>query len=120
HKNVPLLLSAFQEVRARIPEARLILAGIDHPRFPGFLSQLRQSHGEQPGVDWHWPVATSDIPETFRRARIVVAPYSIATGSSATIHQAIGFGRPAVVTDLPEFRAIAEEEDLWLEFFPRN
>jgi len=48
-----------------------------------------------------------------------VAPIQ-STGSSATIHQAIGFGRPAVVTDLPEFRAIAEEEDLWLEYFPNN
>jgi len=120
YKNVPLVLSAFQQMRTRVPESRLVLAGIDHPRFPGFLSQLRQPHGEQPGVDWRGPVAASDIRELFRRARIVVAPYSIATGSSATIHQAIGFGRPAVVTDLPEFRAIAEEEDLWLEYFPSN
>ncbi|HLZ07022.1 MAG TPA: glycosyltransferase family 4 protein [Chloroflexota bacterium] len=120
HKNVPFLLTAFQKMRLRVPDARLVLAGIDHPRFPGFLSQLRETHGDQPGVEWRGPVATPDIRDLFRRSRIVVAPYSVATGSSATIHQAIGFGRPAVVTDLPEFRSMAQEEDLWLEFFPRN
>jgi glycosyltransferase involved in cell wall biosynthesis len=120
HKNIPLLLAAFRRVRARIPDARLVLAGIDHPRFPGFLSHLHQTHGDQPGVDWRGPVATADIQQLFRRAQIVVAPYAIATGSSATVHQAIGLGRPVVATDLPEFRAIAEEENLWLEFFPRN
>jgi glycosyltransferase involved in cell wall biosynthesis len=120
HKNIPLLLRSFRRVRDRIPKCRLILAGIDHPRFPGYLAQLRDTYGEQPGVEWRGPVATAEIPELFRQAQLVVAPYAIATGSSATVHQAIGAGRPVVVTDLPEFRAIAEEEDLWLEFFPNN
>jgi glycosyltransferase involved in cell wall biosynthesis len=50
----------------------------------------------------------------------VVAPYQVATGSSATVHRAVTLGRPVVVTDLPEFRAMAREEDLWLEFVPRD
>jgi glycosyltransferase involved in cell wall biosynthesis len=33
------------------------------------------------------------------------------------LYRAAGWGRPIVASDLPELRAIAEEERLWVEFF---
>ena len=120
HKNLPILLEAFARVRAALPCATLVLAGIDHPRFPGYLAECRRRYGNPPGVSWRGEVAASDVRSLICQATVMVAPYRLATGSSATLHQAIGLGRPVIVSDLPEFRAVAEEEDLWLEFCPRD
>ncbi len=120
HKNLRGLLDAFRIVRRDVPGAHLKIAGIDHPRFPGYLAEARRQFSDEPGVLWLGAVPDEEIRATFRSARVVVAPYNVATGSSATVHQAVSLGRPVVVTDLPEFRAMAAEEDLWLEFSARN
>ncbi len=120
HKGLPTLIEAFRQVRRRLPAARLVVAGIDHPRFPGYLQDVRRKYPSEPGIEWIGPVAADHLRPTLSRATVTVAPYEVATGSSATIHQAVSVGRPVVATDLPEFRSMAEEEDLWLEFFPRG
>ncbi len=120
HKGLPTLIEAFRRVRRHLPTARLVVAGIDHPRFPGYLHQMRRHYASEPGVEWVGPVESHRVLSTLCRATVVVAPYLVATGSSATIHQAVSLGRPVVATDLPEFRSMAEEEDLWLEFVPRG
>ncbi len=120
HKNLTLLVDAFRQVRQTVPMARLLVAGIDHPRFPGYLRRIQQALGDAPGVSWLGPIPGEELRQVFRAATVVVAPYRVATGSSATIHRAVSLGRPVVATDLPAFRAMAQEEDLWLEFFPRD
>jgi glycosyltransferase involved in cell wall biosynthesis len=120
HKNLPLLIEAFRRVRRNVPNARLLVAGIDHPRFPGYLGEQRARYASESGISWLGPVSDDAVRLTVSQATVVVAPYRIATGSSATVHRAIGLGRPVVATALPEFRSLADEEDLWLEFFPRN
>ena len=118
HKNLPLTLNAFRLLRRRVPGARLVVAGIDHPRYPGYLAEIRRKHESDPGIDWLGPVAAQDLRSTFSRSAVTIVPYRATTGSSATVHQAICVGRPVVSADLPELRGMAEEEDLWLEFFP--
>ena len=120
HKNLPVVLDAFRRVRRRIPSARLVVAGIDHPRYPGYLAKVRQQHAAEPGVEWTGPVETREIRSTFSRATVAVVPYRATAGSSAAAHQAINVGRPVVAADLPELRSMAVEEDLWMEFFPPN
>ena len=120
HKNLPLLLDAFRRVRQRIPAVCLVVAGIDHPRYPGYLAEVRQRHGSEPGVEWTGPIETRDLRATFSRATVTVVPYRATAGSSATVHQAINVGRPVVAADLPELRSMAAEEDLWIEFFRPN
>lgn len=120
HKGLPLLIEAVRQVRGSIPNARLLVAGVDHPRFPGYLQEIRRQYAAEPAVEWIGPVSEDDLRSTFSRATIAVVPYRVATGSSATVHQAVGAGRPVVATDLPDFRSMAEEENLWLEFFPQG
>ncbi len=120
HKNLQLLVEAFRLVRAAIPTARLLVAGIDHPRYPGYLAEVKRSYPAEPGVSWLGALSDKAVAAELCSAWIVVAPYRVVTGSSATIHRAIAAGRPVVATDLPEFRAMAAEEDLWLEYFPRD
>jgi glycosyltransferase involved in cell wall biosynthesis len=120
HKNLPLLLNAFASVRPAVPRARLLVAGIDHPRFRGYLSAVRQQFAWLDGVEWLGPIAAGAMRALFARSTVVVVPYRVATGASSVIYRAIEVGRPVVVSDLPEFRAKAIEEDVWLEFVPRD
>lgn len=120
HKNLPLLLDAFRRVRRRIPSARLVVAGIDHPRYPGYLGEMRRQHASERGVEWTGPIEARDVRSTFSQATVTVVPYRATTGSSATAHQAINVGRPVIAADLPELRSMAVEEGLWIEFFPPN
>jgi glycosyltransferase involved in cell wall biosynthesis len=118
HKGIENLLAAFRIARQTVTEATLVIAGIEHPRFPGYAASLRGEVGDLPGVTWLGTVADDDVGAVIRRAHVVVTPYRVATGSSATIHRALALGRPIIASDLPEFRAMAREEDLAIELVP--
>jgi len=47
----------------------------------------------------------------------VVLPYDSATGASGPAHQACEFGVPIVSAGIPDFRAMAENEDLAMQFY---
>lgn len=49
---------------------------------------------------------------------VVVVPSLASTGSSSVIHRAAAYGKPVVASDLPDFRALVDEEGLAIEFVP--
>ena len=50
---------------------------------------MRRRHLAEPGIEWRGEVAGTEIRDTFCQATVVVAPYQVTAGSSATVHQAI-------------------------------
>jgi glycosyltransferase involved in cell wall biosynthesis len=112
-----LLLDAFQELCARHPALRLTVAGAEHPRFPGYVDGVRSALGNHPAIRWLGRVPETALRDVFSRATIVVLPYTAATGSSSVLHRAVAWGRPVVLSDLPEMCAVIEEENLSAEFF---
>lgn len=119
-KGLELLLHAFERLRAEYPNLKLIIAGSEHPRFPEHATQLRKRYGNMAGVEWRGQTSEDQVIELFRRAQIVVLPYHASTGSSSVLYQAATWGRPIVVSDLPEIRALASESGLQVEFFRRG
>ncbi len=118
HKGLATLLEALPRVRAARPEVRLIIAGSDHPRFAGYLAEVRAQWGRVEHLEWRERLTELELRELFARASVVVAPYLASTGASSVVHRAAAFGRPLVVSDLPDFRALAEEEGLRLDYAP--
>ena len=117
YKGLELLLDAFRELCVRHPSLRLTVAGAEHPRFPGYVDDVRKTLGDQPAIRWLGNVPESALRDMFSRASMVVLPYTAATGSSSVLHRAVAWGRPVVLSDLPEMRAAIEEENLRAEFF---
>ena len=117
YKGLELLLDAFRELRVRHPSLRLTVAGAEHPRFPGYVDDVRNALGDQPAIRWLGNVPEPALRDMFSRASMVVLPYTAATGSSSVLHRAVAWGRPVVLSDLPEMRAVVEEENLRAEFF---
>jgi glycosyltransferase involved in cell wall biosynthesis len=117
YKGLGLLLDAFRELRVRHPSLRLTVAGAEHPRFPGYVDDVRNALGDHSAIRWLGNVPEPALRDMFSRASIVVLPYTAATGSSSVLHRAVAWGRPVVLSDLPEMRAVVEEENLRAEFF---
>ncbi len=117
YKGLELLLEAYASLQADIPDLRLNIAGAEHARFPGYARKLRQSYQGLTGVRWMGQVPEGRVRELFRRSQIVVLPYQASTGSSSVLFQSAMWGRPVVASDLPETRAVAEENGLQVSFF---
>lgn len=110
HKDPRLVLRAVRRIREGGRRVRVVVAGTDHPRFPGFMADLRSSLDRDD--EWAGYVPSERLTSLFAHATVVVVPPTASTGSSGVIHRAIGHARPVVVSDLPDLRALAAEEDL--------
>ncbi len=120
YKRLELLIEAFQSVRKAVPNATLIIAGRSHQSAPGYWEEIEERHGDNPGLDFRGYVEEADIPELYRSASMLVMPYSSSTGSSGVAHQACQYGVPIVSADLPEFREMADNEGMAIEFYRRE
>jgi glycosyltransferase involved in cell wall biosynthesis len=116
HKDPGLVADAVKRLRRSRPGVRLLVAGADHPRYPGFMSACSARHALD--GEWIGYVPREDLASLFARASVVVVPSTASSGSSGVIHRAVGYGRALLVSDLPDFRALAAEEDLAFAWFP--
>jgi glycosyltransferase involved in cell wall biosynthesis len=116
-KGLELLLDAFQMLRAEFPKLKLTIAGTGHTRFPDYEHQLKSQFNHTAGVQWLGQIAEDDVKDLFRRAQLVVLPYTASTGSSSVLYQAATWGRAVVASDLKEIQELVKESDLRVEFF---
>ncbi len=116
-KGLEVLLAAFQSLRVKNPGLRLTVAGAEHPRFPGYLERVRREHAHLPGIRWLGQVPDDRIRSLFERAQVVVIPYRASTGSSSVLYQAAAWGRPVVVSDIPDMCSIVDENNFAVQFF---
>jgi glycosyltransferase involved in cell wall biosynthesis len=118
YKRLELLLDAFDEVVKQCPEARLIIGGTDHPKTPGYLAGLKKKFQGRTEISFIGYVAEEDIGKLLQRSTVAVLPYTSSAGSSGIAHLACTYGVPMVASDIPDFRRLAEEEHLAIDFFP--
>jgi glycosyltransferase involved in cell wall biosynthesis len=116
YKGIDVLLCAYEAARRSRPELRLRIAGGTHPRFPGFSE--RWMRDPVPGMTWLGQVPDAEVHRLMAWADVLVAPNLAATGSSSVIHRAAALGKTIVASDIPDFRALADEEQLAIEFVP--
>jgi glycosyltransferase involved in cell wall biosynthesis len=117
YKRLELLIEAFNTVAARVPQARLIIAGGNHPMTPGYVESVAEQHRGSKRIEFTGYVPEEKIGEIFSSATALVMPYSSATGSSGVAHLACAFGVPIVSADIPDFREMAVDEELAIEFY---
>jgi len=116
-KGLEILLTAFENLKAEFPKIKLTIAGVEHTRFPNYASDLKINFNGTHNIQWLGQVAEENVIELFRRAQIVVLPYTASTGSSSVLYQAATWGRAVVASDLSENKKLARENDLRLQFF---
>jgi glycosyltransferase involved in cell wall biosynthesis len=120
YKRLELLLGAFEQIAQDTPGCKLIVAGRSHPKTPGYLERLMKQNRHVPWLEFRGYIPEEDLETLFATAAVVVLPYASSAGSSGVAHQACEFGVPIVATETPDFREMAREENLQIEFVPQN
>ncbi len=103
HKNLLRLVDAFADAVAGIP-GRLVLCGWGRPEHVRALRERIAARGLGSRLDWRPYAADEEIPDLYRRARMLLLP-SLYEGFGLTALEAMACGTPAVVSDrssLPE------------------
>jgi glycosyltransferase involved in cell wall biosynthesis len=118
YKRLEPILQAFEMVVKEVPEARLVIAGTDHPKTPGYLRSIQNKIGIRSDIHFAGYVEEEDIPRLFQRSTVTVLPYTSSAGSSGIAHLASTYGVPIISSDIPDCKRLAEEEGLAIDFFP--
>jgi glycosyltransferase involved in cell wall biosynthesis len=117
YKRLELLIEAFRKVTETFPNVQLTIAGGDHPKTPGYVASMAAQHKDNPRIKFTGYVPEDKIAELFQSTSIAVMPYTSSAGSSGVAHLACEYGVPIVASDISDFREVAEEEGVAIEFF---
>ena len=118
YKRLELLLDAFvRQIAPRMPQARLIVAGSNHPMTPGYVESVALQHRGDARIRFTGYVSEEHIPELFATASALVMPYNSATGSSGVAHIACEYGVPIISAGIPDFREMADDEGIAIDFY---
>lgn len=117
YKKLELMIEAFATVADCMPNARLIIAGGDHPQAPGYVKGLQEKYAENQRIEFTGYVHEEDLPDLFQRSSVAVMPYSSSTGCSGVAHLACAYGVPIVCADLPDFRQMSDGEEIAIDFY---
>ncbi len=117
YKRLELLIEAFGKLSAVMPNVRLVVAGSNHPATPGYVESVAAGAKHMANVEFTGYVADEDIGELFQRASVLALPYSSATGASGVAHLACEFGVPILSAGIEDFREMARDEDLAVDFY---
>ncbi len=118
YKRLEPILQAFDMVIKEVPQARLVIAGTDHPKTPGYLQSIQKKIGSRTDIHFAGYVEEEDIPQLFQRSTLTVLPYTSSAGSSGIAHLACTYGVPIISSDIADCKRLAEEEGLAIDFFP--
>jgi glycosyltransferase involved in cell wall biosynthesis len=119
-KGLPVLMHAFDELLARVPEARLTIAGTPCPEDldPAQVRRWADGHGERVRVIDHY-VPVSEVAAVFGTARAVVTPYLVAF-QSGVVHLAMTMARPVVASTVGDLPSVVVEGETGLTVPPED
>jgi glycosyltransferase involved in cell wall biosynthesis len=118
YKRLEPLLEAFGTVVQQVPNAKLVVAGTDHPKTPGYLKSVQHKYAANKAIEFIGYVPEEEIAGLLQSSTTAVLPYTSSAGSSGIAHLACTYGVPIVASDIPDFRRLADEEGLAIDFFP--
>ena len=117
YKRLELMIDAFQSVAKNNPRAKLIVGGTDHPKTPGYLESVQQRCWRHPQIEFIGYISEDAVPKLFQSTTVAVMPYTSSAGSSGVAHLCCAYGVPIMASDIADFRQLAEEEGLAIDFF---
>jgi glycosyltransferase involved in cell wall biosynthesis len=117
YKRLELLIDAFNQISHQRSDLKLVIAGANHPMTPGYVESVAASVSGNENIEFTGYVPEEEIGPLFRSATVLVLPYSSATGSSGVAHLAAEYGVPIISADIEDFRDMALDEGLAIDFY---
>lgn len=118
YKRLELMIEAFGLLVEKVPDATLVIAGGDHPQAQGYVESVKKQCTGKQGIEFRGYVAEEDLADLFQTSTVAVMPYSSSTGCSGVAHLACAYGVPMISADIPDFRQMAQGEELAIDFYP--
>lgn len=118
YKRLELMIDAFRLVARELPDAKLVIAGGDHPQAAGYTDSMKLQCASNPQIEFCGYIPEESLSECFQNSTVAVMPYSSSAGCSGVAHLACAYGVPIVCADLADFRQMALSEELAIDFFP--
>jgi glycosyltransferase involved in cell wall biosynthesis len=113
-KGIHTLIAAHHLLRARVPDARLLIAGTPDPANPASVTEAEaRSWNDQPGVAWLGHVG--DIAGFWAKAHVAALP-SRREGLPLSLMEAAACGRAMIASDVPGCREVVLHEQTGLLF----
>src|ERR1700686_4883531 len=116
YKRLELMIEAFNRIAAEMPEAKLVIAGGDHPQAAGYTESVRRKVAGNARIEFKGYEPEDALPDLFQSSSVAVMPYSSSTGCSGVAHLACAYGVPIVCAELADFRQMAQAEELAIQF----
>jgi glycosyltransferase involved in cell wall biosynthesis len=117
YKRLELMIEAFRRVADRHSGVQLVIAGGDHPQATGYVESVKKKCNGDARIGFTGYVQEEELADLFQSSSVAVMPYSSSTGSSGVAHLACQYGVPIVCANLPDFRQMAQGEELAIEFY---
>ncbi len=117
YKRLDVMLDAWPAVRQALPNARLIIAGQDHPNRVGYLAALAEKHRQDSSIQFLGYLPENSIGAVFSRCNVAVLPYSSSGGPSGVAHQAVQYGLPLIGSSIGDIITVCTEENLAIDYY---
>jgi glycosyltransferase involved in cell wall biosynthesis len=117
YKRLEPMIEAFEIVSRQDSRAKLVVGGMDHPKTPGYLEAIAKQYWRHPRIEFTGYIPEDRIPALFQSTSVAAMPYTSSAGSSGVAHLACAYGVPIIASDIADFRQLAEEEGLAINFF---
>lgn len=117
YKRLELVLSAWPKVRKLIPNAKLVIAGQDHPNRPGYMAHVAEQCRHDPSIEFLSYVPEDSLGQVFSTCNAAVLPYSSSGGPSGVAHLAAQYGLPLIGPDIPDLVHLVSEEGLAIDYY---
>jgi glycosyltransferase involved in cell wall biosynthesis len=120
YKNLPLLLEVFNELKKKYKKLEVIVAGETHPNYPTYLATIREKYKFMKDIKFLGYIPNRKLSNLFLSSSLIVLPYLTSTGTSGVVHLAVSYGKPIIVSKLPDIEATAREEGYKLILVRKN
>jgi glycosyltransferase involved in cell wall biosynthesis len=117
YKRLELMIEAFEYISQALPNARLVVAGGNHPQAAGYVESMKKKYAANPKIEFTGYVNENRLPDLFQSSSVAVMPYSSSTGCSGVAHLACAYGVPVVCADLEDFRQMSDGEGMAIDFY---
>ncbi|MGI9104558.1 MAG: glycosyltransferase [Terriglobales bacterium] len=117
YKRLEVMLDAWPKVREHVPNARLVVAGQDHPNRVGYMAGLAEEHKGDGSIEFLGYLPEEQIGAVFSRCNVAVLPYSSSGGPSGVAHQAAQFGLPLIGSSIGDIVSVCTEEQLAIDYY---
>lgn len=111
YKGINVLLESLPEVRRRVPDVRVVLAGgVAGVDLPALLSRVSELGCVDTRLGY---VPLNKVSQLFSEARVVVTPY-LRASQSGVVHLAYTFERPVVATTVGDIPSVVRDGETGL------